>query len=331
LEHPSPRIVLAGSVQSSQRVLRALIRHNANVAGVLALDRSHSSGVSGYVDLAGAAAELGLNHVAFTNINAREVTDVLRSWSPDVLFVVGLSQLVQRPGLELPRLGCVGFHPTWLPRGRGRAPLAWLTLEGVSGAASFFVLNEEPDGGALLAQEPFFVAADQYAEEVAETVFEAMDRALDRWLPQLMAGQWNPVPQDHRLATFYGRRAPEDGLVRWEKPAVEIHALIRAASRPHPGAYTFACGNELRIWRAELDSRSTYKGVVGRILDIDRQQNRLIQAGSGLLWLTEMEWAGAGAPDHLPRVGARLGYEPELEIHRLLRRIEVLEKKVSSR
>ena len=39
----------------------------------------------------------------------------------------------------------IGFHPTALPRGRGRAALAWLILKRENGAATFFELRDGVD------------------------------------------------------------------------------------------------------------------------------------------------------------------------------------------
>lgn len=330
------RIALIGSVQSSEVAVRALVRNGVPVVGVLALDPAASAGVSGYVDLAGVAAEFGIPCVHFQRLADEEAAKVAASWSPDVLMVVGLSQLAGRNILDIPRLGCVGFHPTWLPRGRGRAPLAWLTLGAVPAAASFFVMDEGADSGPLLVQEPFSIAPHSYAEDVAASLSAAMDRALDRWLPKLKAGEWNPVPQDAAQATYLGRRTPDDGLIDWSASADEIEALVRAASRPHPGAFTFSQGFRLRVWRAAAEPDPRHKGVEGRILEIDARGRRLVQTGDGLLWLDEIAWDEidgdiASPPLGFPGVGARLGYKPELEIHRLRRRLDEIEKKLDER
>src|SRR5262245_26222852 len=116
------RIALAGSVNSSRRILQALLKHHANVVGVLGLSPDASTNVSGYCRYDDLAHSRGIPYIDFRNINHHEVVEAARSWEPDLLFVVGLSQLVKPELLSVPRLGCVGFHPTWLPEGRGRAP-----------------------------------------------------------------------------------------------------------------------------------------------------------------------------------------------------------------
>ena len=329
LKTPNPRIVLAGSVSSSARTLEALTRNGANIVGVAGLAESKSAHVSGYARLDARAASAKIPYFDFKDINTEDVHRAIQAWAPDLLFIVGLSQMVRPPLLSLPSIGCIGFHPTWLPKGRGRAPLAWLVLEGVPGAATFFLMDEGADSGPILIQEPFFVAAIDYATDVERRILDAIDRALDRWIPKLQTGEWRPQPQDHTVATYNGRRGPDDALIKWDRPAREIHSLIRAASRPHPGAHTYVAGHRLLIWRAESVCDRPYRGVVGRILDVNSAGYLLVQTGDGLIWLTEYE-----IPDSegvYPRLvsGVKLGYEPQDEIHRLYRVIATLQQEVS--
>ncbi len=323
------RIVLAGSVGSSRLTLQALLRHRANVVGVLELAPDDPAAISGFARLNDVAAEANVPCVGFQNINTPEIVAQVREWKPDLLFVVGLSQLVKSDLLSVPKLACVGFHPTLLPRGRGRAPVAWLVLDGTPGAANFFVMDAGTDSGPILVQEPFDVSPTDGAEQVTASLEQAIDRALDRWLPKLLTGEWNPQPQDDSLATYHGKRAPEDGWIDWSKSAVEIHALIRAAGRPHPGAYSYLKDRKLLVWRAEIDPVTPFRGVIGRVLLSDAQLGSLVQTGDGLIWLSEVAWGDGDLTQPKLSVGQRLGYVIEDEVSRLKARIAELEKVIA--
>ena len=311
----SPRIVLAGSVGSSRRTLQALTRHNSDVVGVLGLAVEDSQNVSGYERLDVIARAAGIPYRDFQKINDPAVLSTVRAWKPDLLFVVGLSQMVKPELLAVPSKAAVGFHPTMLPENRGRAPIAWLILETVggktrTGAATFFVMEKEPDSGPILAQVPFNVTPHDYAADVYRKMESAIDAALDQWLPRLIAGEWDPKPQDDSRATYRGARRPEDGLIDWTCSADEIHALVRAASRPHPGAYTFVEGKKLIIWCAEKEAPVKGDATPGVIVSHEPAGFR-VQAGGGSIVLTEIEQpADAGkASSPVLRVGVLLVVE----------------------
>jgi methionyl-tRNA formyltransferase len=324
-----PRIVLAGSVGSSRLTLQSLLRHRANVVGVLELIPPDPSTVSGFARLNDLAAMSNVPCVGFQNINAPEIVAQVRDWRPDLLFVVGLSQLVKAELLSVPTQACVGFHPTALPRGRGRAPVAWLVLDATPGAATFFVMDEGTDSGPILVQEPFAVLPTDDAASVTAALEAAIERALDRWLPKLLAGEWNPQPQDDARATYNGKRAPEDGWIDWSRSAAEIDALIRAAGRPHPGAYTFFKDRKLIVWRSEIDRTTPFRGVVGRVLLTHATRGSLVQTGEGLLWLRDVTWGDGDPAKPKLNVGQRLGFVIEDEVCQLKARIAELERRLA--
>lgn len=304
------RVGLAGSVSSSRRTLSGLLRHGAEIAGVLGLSESKAAGVSGYCRLDDLASAAGAEYYDFERINDPAVLQIVRGWDLDVFFVVGLSQIVKGELLRVPRAGCVGFHPTKLPEGRGRAPIAWLILLGLDGAATFFNMDEEADSGGIFTQKSFTVSEDDYAADVLVRMEDAIDGALDDWLPKLLAGEWSPLPQDVNAATYFGRRVPTDGLIRWDEPAQRIARLVRASSRPHPGAYTFVGSKRLRIWRATAMDDAKYFGVPGRIAKIV-QDGPLVHTGSGLLLLEDFEFDESDTRISI-REGVSLGHRDDL-------------------
>jgi len=330
LKIPNPRIVVAGSVSSTHRTLRSLLEHKADVVGVAGLSRKYAHKVSGYAGLDDLAADAHLPYCTFDNINAPDVVSAIADWKPDLLFVVGLSQVVGDALLQVPTIGCIGFHPTRLPVGRGRAPLAWLVMDGQPGAATFFLIDDGVDSGPVLVQQVFDVGSDDYASDIVSKIDLAMKIALDRLIPQLIAGTWQEVPQCTDAASCLARRAPSDGWLDWHMSAQRLYRIVRATSHPHPGAYTYYRGARLIVWRCTVEKRMRIRGVTGRIVHMDIPQRPLVQTGDGLLWLDEVEWAAPVNPEGaIFIVGSKLGYCAEDEIHNLKKRIAQLEESVN--
>ena len=318
-----PRVVLIGGVESTAVTLEELLAAKVQVAGVAGLAQPVRTIVSGYADLSATARTAGIPFLSFQNVREASVAAHVRQWAPTHLFVVGLSQLVDDELLRIPPGGAIGFHPTALPKGRGRAPLAWLTGDGAGGAATFFMLDAGVDSGPIVAQEPFEIPRGAHAAEVAEAMYAAMRTALRRMLPELARARELGVAQDERQATYFGRRAPEDGWIDWEADAASIERLVRMSSRPHPGAFTYLNESKLTIWRAKESGRADHRGVVGRVLAMDGG-GFLVQTGSGLIEVLEWECDG-GRPADL-RVGTRLGLPLESEVVALRRRVAALEQ-----
>jgi methionyl-tRNA formyltransferase len=270
--------------------------------------------VSGWVDLEPMSQDFHYGFTPFTKLST--IQDEIASLNADLIFAVGLSQLIPSELLRQPRLGCVGFHPSALPKGRGRAPIAWMVLEGGAGAATFFQLTEGADDGPIISQEFFNIVDEDDAKSVELKSLAAQRVALNRLLPQLLLDKFKVSQQDEKLASWYGKRAPEDGWINWSDNASNIGRLIRASTAPHPGAYTFYKSVKIIVWAVKLPNECdlAIKGVVGRILSIQDDGTFLIQCGHSTV-LRVTKWTAVETWE--PKVGDMLGYYAEYEIFKI--------------
>ena len=204
---------------------------------------------SGRVYLDAFCRERSIPLLKAPNVNDNAVVEAIRSHEIDWLFIIGWSQIAREEVLAAPRQGVLGMHPTLLPVGRGRAAIPWAILKGLpETGVTLFQLDHGVDTGPILAQQRIPLAADETATTLYTKV-NAAHRALIRsvW-PDLAAGTLRPQPQDDRQATVWPGRAPEDGAISSSMTVAEVDRLVRAVTRPYPGAYVDDGGRRLRIW-----------------------------------------------------------------------------------
>ena len=302
-------VVLIGSVSSSWHTLRAMIDNGIDVAGVCGLNRRHAETVSDYRDLEPLAGEHSIEFVAFDKVTEPAVVDLIGRRRPELLFVVGLSQLVPAELHELAPKGAVGFHPTMLPRMRGRAPVAWTILLNEQPAVSLFFLTDQADAGDIITQQPVPLLPDDYAGDLIERTNQALQRCIAELAPAIRKGALPRKPQDHAKATWLPKRTREDGRINFHQPADRVYCLIRAASRPYPGAFTVHGDCEMIVWRGRSAPDQEGRGRAGQIVDVQPGQGVLVQTGHGQLWLTELQYVGRPGPSDLGvfQVGETLG------------------------
>jgi methionyl-tRNA formyltransferase len=315
------KIAVIGGVESTALLLRKLRQHGFLDVRVWAYAPADNSEVSGWSDVFGFASTLGYSAEKFNKVSESLVG--ISEFQPELLFAVGLSQLIPDAIIRIPRLGCIGFHPTKLPLGRGRAPIAWIVMEGVPAAATFFKITGGVDDGPIIEQEEIDVLPSDDACSVTAKVLDAMSEASDRMLRAIAQGVLMGAEQDHRLATWYGRRAPDDGCISWDDDASKILKHIRSATNPHPGAFTFCADEKIVIWKAEICG-DPHKGITGRVLFVGVEQCFVVQCGLGLVRIKE--WS---SKKWTPRVGQLLGFNGQLELSKLRERCSVLESRVA--
>ena len=142
-------------------------------------------------------------------------------------------------------------------------------------------------------------------------------------LPRFKNKDFHRTAQADSEATYFGKRTAADGVIDWQRSASQIIRLIKAASHPHPGAFSFYNDEKIIIWNAieELTIKAT--GVPGSILLID-ETGIVVQTGLGLVRITDYT-----APLAL-RVGGRLGYYCQIEIFELKQELRKLKELTSS-
>jgi methionyl-tRNA formyltransferase len=247
------RILFVGAVDFSYHCLKELIKLGGNVVAVLTLAKEDARLNSDYKDLSVICSRNGIRVYQIRKINEPTSIDLIISLKPDIIFVFGWSQLISKEILSIPPLGCIGTHPALLPRNRGRHPLIWALVEGLSESGlTFFYICEGMDDGDILWQKSFSITAEDDASTLYDKVKRLASEAIEEFLPQLENGTAPRVVQDHGLATYWRKRGESDGQINWSDPSAKIHNLIRALTHPYVGAHTFHKSSRVTVWRARL-------------------------------------------------------------------------------
>lgn len=284
------KTILIGSVTSSQTMLESMIDVKFPISYVFSLDDEHKQNVSGYQPLHELAKLKGIPYKKFVKINDQENIDIIKGIGPDYIFVIGLSQLVKKEIIDIAKIGVVGFHPTPLPKMRGRAANVWQILLGIHRTkCSLFLIDEGIDSGDILGQEEYVIEDTDYAEDVRRKLNLALETLSKRVLKQIMDGSLLPVKQNETEATYLLKRSQEDGEINWNQPIKDIHRLIRAVSKPYPGAFGMYDGkHKIIIWRADIRENKKYIGINGQIAKIEEDCIDVV-CMDGLLHITEYE------------------------------------------
>lgn len=177
----------------------------------------------------------------------------IRAAAPQFVFSFYFRKMIPASILAIPKGGAFNMHGSLLPAFRGRSPINWAILKGATRTgASLHEMTVKPDAGDLIDQEGFPIGPDDDVLTVARNVGDAALTVLSRSWPALKAGTAPRTPLDLKSGSYFGGRTPEDGAIDWTAPAQAVHDLIRAVTRPWPGAYSDFLGPKVMIWKARL-------------------------------------------------------------------------------
>ena len=302
------RTVVVGSVESSRVSLSALTSVQHPPAAIVTLSPHLASRHSDYADLSSAVDAADTEIIHTEDINDAATRDRIASFEPEFIWVVGWSQLCGPEFLSIPQGGCIGYHPALLPLLRGRAPIPWTILtHATETGGTLFWIDGGVDSGPILLQEAFPVEPAETATSLYSKHMGALSGLVHRATDALVTDSPRREPQDESKATYCAKRRWQDGLISWDWPAAKVWDLIRASTRPYPGAFTFLEDEVFIIWNADLLDTKAYVGVPGQVQGFDEDQ-AIVMCGDGqCILVKEAVLARPSSRPERLRIHQRLG------------------------
>jgi methionyl-tRNA formyltransferase len=272
-----------------------LLENAYDISGLVTLTSDSMRCVSGAIDLTEAAEKAHIPVFRVKNINDPEALVWVRSKAPDLLLVVGWTQLVKAELLRVPKLACLGFHASLLPKSRGRAPVNWALINGdtVTGN-TMIVLEPEADSGDIVAQRTIPITEEDDCKTIYQKVGETEVEMLDEILPLIRNGVLPRRKQNDSEATVMPRRRPEDGLIDWNRTTRQIYNWVRALTDPYPGAFSLLNGERVWIWSARTDGGlvDINPRVPGKVV-VDDDAWPWVSTGDGWIRLVSVQREGS--------------------------------------
>jgi len=250
------KIGFIGCVESSYMALSTLLGlEYANVAAVVT--RKASKLNSDFIDLSILCSENSIPCHFEDPSNRINTIEFLSQFDLDVIYCIGWSYLLGDELLEMTPKGVIGFHPAKLPENRGRHPIIWSIALGMSETAStFFRMDKGADSGAIVSQKVIEISRDENARSLYTKILNVSQEQIITLTKKLSKESLEFIEQDHSKATYWRKRSRKDGLIDWRMSAESIHNLIRALSKPYPGAEFNWNGVLVPVFSSSLEAES---------------------------------------------------------------------------
>lgn len=303
---PSLNLVFCGTPAFAVPTLEKLVEAGFVVRlAVTQPDRPRGRGMElSFSPVKQRALELGLQITQPDRIkNNGEFQKQLTGINPDAIIVVGYGRIIPQWMIDLPPLGNLNLHASWLPRYRGAAPIQWAIARGESATGvTTMRIDAGLDTGDILLQKEIAIAPQDTALTLAPRMAAIGADLMVETLRGLQAGTVHPQPQDHAKATLAPILKKEDGQINFQLTAQEILNRLRGF-QPWPGAYTSFRGKNLHIWKAQsIEGRvATAQITVG-------DRHLIVGCGAGsALELLEVQLEGK---KRMPAADFVHGYRP---------------------
>ncbi len=213
----------------------------------------------------------------------------LQELQPDLIVVVAYGQILPKAVLDIPRYHCINVHASLLPEYRGAAPINKAIVDGkTETGVTTMLMDVGLDTGDMLVKMNLPIGPDETAGQLHDRLSLVGRKALEETLHQLCVGTLTPEKQDDELSSYAPMMKKEDGLIDWQRSALEIHNQVRGLD-PWPGAYTHLDGEVLKIAATTVTAGAA--GEPGTILSADKRGVE-IACGDGTLVINGLQLPG---------------------------------------
>jgi methionyl-tRNA formyltransferase len=228
--------------------------------------------------------------------------------------------------IRLFRLGILNAHYSDLPKYRGNACLNWAILQGEGDitVSLHFMEGGRLDCGRIINQKKCVLDENGTITEILTWCEKIIPNLFLEGLERIAADEnfiLKYVSENDENSFRCYPRLPEDGFIDWIRPVKELHALIRAAGPPYPGAYTYhnvqGEVKKLIILTSRIiqfDSKDL--AVPGHIIKNDRKTGESwVRCGDGVLSIGKCRYENEGDTfqpgKRWKSIRMRLGIRPE--------------------
>lgn len=263
-------IIFMGTPDFALPSLEALYQHQYNIQAVVTQpDRPigrkkelHPTPVKQW------AVEHGIRVLQPEKLSQSKELEEIIQLKPDLIITAAFGQFLPQSILDAPRYGCLNVHGSLLPKYRGGAPIQYAIMNGDKETGiTIMEMVKKMDAGDIITQSAIPITKTDDAGTIFDKLSQLGAQLLVETIPQYVAGQLTPQPQDESKATYSPNITREQEKINWQNSASEIDCLIRAL-HPWPIAYTLWQGKRLKVWQARVVDETTTE-TPGTIIKTD--------------------------------------------------------------
>jgi len=239
------------------------------------------------------ALELGLKVYQPPGINMTDAIDFLKKFEPDLFVVVAYGQILSKEILSIPKIFSLNAHASLLPRYRGAAPINWAIINGDNQTGvSIIKMNEAMDAGPIILEKNIEIAPADTSLTLEDKMASLAAELLAEVIKSIENKNYKLTTQDENNVSFAPKLKKENGVIDWNKPAADIHNLVRGVL-PWPGAFTYYKGKLLKIYKAQVSGSPDHQigESPGQVIQVSKE-GIIVATGNGNLIIKELQIEG---------------------------------------
>ncbi len=205
-------------------------------------------------------------------------------------IIVDYGVIVSQKSIDKFELGIINSHFSLLPQWRGADPITFSILSGQKKTGvSLMLIEPTLDTGKLLVQKSLAIKDSDTTPSLTTKLIVLSNSLLEEYIPRYLNGEVKLRAQSHPERASYSRQLiKNDGMIDWNKPAMDIEREIRAYAG-WPGSKTKFKDINLTITKAHCVEYNFNDTKPGSVKIIQKEAKLIVRASDGYISVTDLK------------------------------------------
>jgi len=229
------KVVVIGYGKIAQSLILGMMQTNHKLVGVMRWKRKEENKLYSFLKdtfvpdpILSMIRTHNFREIKARRANSKEFIREIKKLRPDVIIVGSWGEILKKEIIDLPKVAFINCHPSLLPKHRGSNPYASVIRAGETKTGiTFHLMNEQIDAGDILLQAEVPISEIDTGETLKNKCAYKVKETLKILLSRLEKGDLIPVKQEEAEASYFSALNEDDAVIKWDRPAVEIHNHIR--------------------------------------------------------------------------------------------------------
>ena len=260
------KILIFGNIIFTKEIIKTILKDKKNKVCLVTRKKSFNSDHANFSDLSNRI----ILYYSSYNIQ-KSLFQKISNFNPDIVLALGWSHLIPEKVLNLTKIN-IGYHPSNLRHFRGKHPLIWpIILNHDCIHSTFFQLDKEIDNGKILDEKKIFFKKNEYMKTIYNRVLSASKKQVIKLIKKIKNNK-KLKQKKYKHGAYFRKRQKIDGELNFFSTCEYNYNLIRALSKPYPGAHVKYKKQIFKIWKSTYKKEKIINFYPGKIINIYKKK-----------------------------------------------------------
>ena len=146
------------------------------------------------------------------------------------------------------------------------------------------MMDEGADSGDIVSQMKVEISADDSASDLYNKLIKIAKIQITDLTLKFVSNKVIRIKQNNLSSNYWRKRNSKDGEINFNMSSKNIYNLIRALSRPYPGAH-FCFKNKLfKVWNSKIINFKMNNFEPGKVIEVNNEKI-LVKTGDSAILL----------------------------------------------